>query len=306
MITKTCEDIPNYRFDNIIGSGSFGTVYKAYDFNNFQYVAIKRSMKLGSLVSREFLILREVSECDQCIRLLDIFYSITEDNMCIQHLVFEYLPENLSRYIKFRYRSLNPLSYKEIALIMQQILLGLDFIHSKNITHRDLKPENIVIDPNTLKVKICDFGSAKKITNNKNTPYIVSRYYRAPELIFCNSKYNSAIDIWSAGCIFIELFAGIPAFIGKTEGDQFIKQASVLGPPSLEDMEKLTKSMDFSSNVIIKAMMIKKKGNFEEFFKNCPCPQDAADLAAKMLKYDPETRPSAKECLKHQFFTHKS
>ena len=86
MITKTCEDIPNYRFDNIIGSGSFGTVYKAYDFNNFQYVAIKRSMKLGSLVSREFLILREVSECDQCIRLLDIFYSITEDNMCIQHL----------------------------------------------------------------------------------------------------------------------------------------------------------------------------------------------------------------------------
>lgn len=58
-----------------------------------------------------------------------------------------------------------------------------------------------------------------------STPYIVSRYYRAPELIMCNTKYGTEIDVWSAGCILLELFARKPIFMGKDEGDQYIKQA---------------------------------------------------------------------------------
>jgi glycogen synthase kinase 3 beta len=62
---------------------------------------------------------------------------------------------------------------------MYQVLTGLEYIHSKDITHRDLKPENILLSENG-EVKICDFGSSKVIDQNgKNTPYIVSRYYRA-------------------------------------------------------------------------------------------------------------------------------
>ena len=78
---------------------------------------------------------------------------------------------------------------------MKQILNGLKSIHFKNIVHRDLKPENILMNGN--KVKICDFGSSKFIyKNTKSTPYIVSRYYRAPELLLGLNTYNHKIDIF--------------------------------------------------------------------------------------------------------------
>ena len=301
---KTHLEIPNYRFESTLGSGSFGTVFKAIDLNNNQLVAIKRSLKSGSLVSREYIILKEISDCNYCIKLLDIFYTLNEDNLCIQNLVFEFIPDNLSRFIKFRYKSLSPFMYREIVMIMRQILLGLKDIHYKKIIHRDLKPENILINPDTFELKICDFGSAKRILNEKNTPYIVSRYYRAPELIFCNNKYNSAIDIWSAGCIFIELFTGVPPFIGKSEGEQFIKQAIVLGPPTNEELNKLAQNNNLRNNIILKkALFIQRKGNFAEYFRNCSHAAHAADLAQHMLNYDPDKRLTAEQCLEHQFFT---
>ena len=294
--------VPNFRFESTLGSGSFGTVFKAFDIANNRLVAIKRSVKLGALVSREYLILKEVTECEQCIKLLDIFYTINDEGMCIQNLIFEFFPETLSKYIKLRYKSFNPFTYREIAAIMQQILQGLEYIHSKNITHRDLKPENIVIEPSTLRLKICDFGSAKKITDERNTPYIVSRYYRAPELIFCNSDYKSSIDIWSAGCIFIELFTGVPPFVGKSEGDQFVKQATVLGPPTSDQLSKLARNRRLNRNIICKALRIRKEGNFLEFFKNSQHPGNAADFARAMLCFDPDCRLNAKQCLSHPFF----
>ena len=85
---------------------------------------------------------------------------------------------------------------------MYQLLNGLKEIHSLSIAHRDLKPENVLLSKDGI-IKICDFGSSKVINElGKNTPYIVSRYYRAPELILCVTDYDVSIDIWAAGCIF--------------------------------------------------------------------------------------------------------
>ena len=92
-------------------------------------------------------------------------------------------------------------------------------------------------------VKICDFGSAKLLSEKKNTPYIVSRYYRAPELILACSDYTEKIDIWAIGCIFAEFMTLRPLFPGKTEGSQLIEQIAILGLPSKETMHKMSKQI---------------------------------------------------------------
>ena len=70
-------------------------------------------------------------------------------------------------------------------------------MHELGIVHRDLKPENILLKSEKT-VKICDFGSSKILdeVNHMNTPYVVSRYYRSPELILASNKYDASIDIW--------------------------------------------------------------------------------------------------------------
>ena len=113
-------------------------------------------------------------------------------------------------------------------------------MHVKGIVHRDLKPENVLLkapkgvlgnnqiaqNPLNYRIKICDLGAAKVLDTKPsrlNTPYVVSRYYRAPELIMGSHLYDSAIDVWAAGCIFFELLAGIPVFPGENEGMQILE-----------------------------------------------------------------------------------
>lgn len=121
----------------------------------------------------------------------------------------------------------------EVRKFMKQIFEGMKYVHSKNVTHRDLKPENILLTEDGI-IKICDFGSAKVLDDegSLNTPYIVSRYYRAPELILACSDYTNKIDIWAIGCIFAELLTLRPLFPGKTEGSQLIEQVAILGLPT--------------------------------------------------------------------------
>ena len=107
---------------------------------------------------------------------------------------------------------------KEIWSMVGQILQGLKEVHELGISHWDLKPENVLMNDEGI-IKICDFGSAKVIDKTgKNTPYIVSRYYWAPELILGVSSYTEKIDIWAVGCIFAEMITQKPLFPGKSEG----------------------------------------------------------------------------------------
>lgn len=100
-------------------------------------------------------------------------------------------------------------------------------MHELGISHRDLKPENVLIKNG--QVRICDVGSSKVlddpmyVPNPMNTPYVVSRYYRAPELILGTNRYNHSIDIWATGCILFELLTKRPLFPGDTEGLQLVE-----------------------------------------------------------------------------------
>lgn len=98
---------------------------------------------------------------------------------------------------------------------LYQILRGLKFIHSANVIHRDLKPSNLLLNAN-CDLKICDFGLARPTAENEfMTEYVVTRWYRAPELLLNSSDYTAAIDVWSVGCIYMELMTRKPLFPGK-------------------------------------------------------------------------------------------
>lgn len=291
---------PNFTFQELIGSGTFGQVYKVYDNNSMQHLAIKRTLKKGCIVSREFKILQEVQNCPYCVHLLDIFYTLKQSDL-IQNLVFEYFPTSLGKVLRKNFPDRSRLSNLEILCIFKQILKGLEYIHSRSIVHRDIKPDNILMTLEfPYQVKICDFGSAKKISE-KSTPYIVSRFYRAPELIFCAEKYDGKVDVWSAGCLFLELFTGFPVFRGSTDGDQFVQIAQIIGPPSREDAMVLT-SMRITPQAKAKIIAIGKKQNLIELFSDHPNPEIVENLALKMLEWNPRKRFTASDCLSHPYF----
>ena len=128
--------------------------------------------------------------------MIDIYYSKQEDGKRIQNIVFEYCSKDLEEVIKQAKELGKPIPGAEIKDYMRQILTGMAFVHSQGICHRDLKPENILKNDDGV-IKICDFGSAKVMKKDGlNTPYIVSIYYRAPELILACSDYTNKIDIW--------------------------------------------------------------------------------------------------------------
>lgn len=90
--------------------------------------------------------------------------------------------------------------------------------------YRDIKPHNLLVDPVRHILKLCDFGSAKAFVKGEpNVAYICSRFYRAPELILGATDYTTAIDVWSAGCVFAELLTGHPIFPGISGVDQLVE-----------------------------------------------------------------------------------
>ena len=111
----------------------------------------------------------------------------------------------------------------------------------KNVMHRDIKPQNLLVDPTCHILKVCDFGSAKKVVTDPedvkgSVPYICSRYYRAPELMFGSKTYGTAIDIWAAGCVIAEMLHGDVLFKGEMAHSQLIEVIKKLGSPTEEQI----------------------------------------------------------------------
>lgn len=116
----------------------------------------------------------------------------------------DYYNENLYQSIKRK--EMNSTLTK---LYSYQLLRGLNYLTMQSIAHRDIKPQNVLVDRNKGKVVICDFGSAKQLIKGEaNLAYICSRCYRAPELIFGATDYTSQIDVWSLGCVIVEMING--------------------------------------------------------------------------------------------------
>ena len=174
------------------------------------------------------------------MRVLGTF-STTEDKNQYLNIVMDSYECDLYSHIK---SSKKPLPTMEIKLLTYQAFRGLLYIHSLGICHRDIKPHNLLLKEGQL--VICDFGSAKILTNEPNLPYICSRCYRAPELIFGATHYSTMIDIWSLGCVILEMLHGVPLFIGESSIDHLIEIIKVMGTPTKTQVIEMNPDYDLN------------------------------------------------------------
>jgi len=176
-----------------------------------------------------------------------------------------------------------------------QMFRSLAYIHGLGICHRDIKPQNVLVDTNIHKVVICDFGSAKKLQPGETSvAYICSRYYRAPELILGEEQYNTAIDIWSVGCVVAEMFLGEPIFPGNSSKDQLLKIMQILGTPTTQEVTEMCKKSK-AKLPQIQGSGLKKK------FRSGTNPL-VIDLLQKVFAYSPKKRLKPLEILQHPYF----
>ena len=200
---------------------------------------------------------------------------------------------NLYEAIKDRKKFL---SEKKAKSWIYQTLKALEFMHRNGIFHRDIKPENILLRKD--QIKLADFGSCKGIFSKPPfTEYISTRWYRSPECLLTDGYYNYKMDIWGLGCVFFEILTLVPLFPGDDEIDEVNKINSILGSPSEELFEKFVQNSSHRNQFNFE---FQKGTGIQRYLTHVS--SATCDLISKMLTYDPDKRPTAKQCLNHKCF----
>jgi serine/threonine protein kinase len=191
------------------------------------------------------------------------------------------------------------LTDEHLAYFVYQILRGLKYIHSAGVLHRDLKPSNLLVNSN-CDLAICDFGLARGVDASASDPlteYVVTRWYRAPELLLGWRHYTAAVDVWATGCILAELVRRKPLFAGADFPDQLRLIASGIGSPPLDQMPWLSdKARSFAQK-----LGGRSHGSWASLLRNKTSNALLMDLIDRMLQWNPATRITVDEALAHPF-----
>lgn len=296
-----------YCLNQVIGEGAYGVVASAQDVVTGDEVAVKRIKRvldtypMATRILRELKFLRLLRGHNNVIEIKDILVPSDRDRFNDTFVVFELMPCDLSRVIL----STAPLNAANIKYLMFQLLRGIQYLHTAGVLHRDLKPSNILVD-GRCSLKICDFGLARAAFRSENdsdmvlwTDYVATRWYRAPELIMPQANnYGTAIDVWSAGCIFAEMLLRKPLFSGSDELDQLRQITDFTGTPSLAVISRLRNP---KAQQYLKSIKPRPGADIHSIFPRDSDPQ-ALQLIKAMLEFDPDKRISAHSALMTEYF----
>lgn len=282
-----------------IGRGAYGIVCSAINSETKEEVAIKKITNAFDNRIDAKRILREIKllchmDHENIVKMKDIIPPIDKEKFNDVYIVYELMDTDLHNII----RSKQALTDDHCQYFLYQLLRGLKYIHSANVLHRDLKPSNLLLNAN-CDLKICDFGLARTTSETDfMTEYVVTRWYRAPELLLNCSEYTAAIDIWSVGCIFMEIMQRDTLFPGKDYVQQLTMITELLGSPDDSDLGFLRSD---NARRYVKQLPHVPKQPFSQKFPNMA--PVAIDLAERMLVFDPAKRITVEEALNHPYLS---
>lgn len=286
-----------YEMNKVKGKGSYGLVAAYKDNEKNKKVAIKRMHKVEDMIDakrmlREIRILNEFKHENIINQERVIFVENPTLQFGEVYLVSNQMDVDLNTLIK---KSKDELTDDHIQYIMYQIFRAMKYVHSAEVIHRDIKPSNILANE-SCDIRICDFGFARGEAEDL-TEYVVTRFYRAPEVMLSNQKYSTAVDIWSIGCSFFELITGKPQFQAKNYLELVKMMIQVLGKPSPESLKFITNEHALSYITKLQDFPKKKATQGVSY-----CNDKALDLINKCLEFNPSERISADDALKHPYF----
>lgn len=324
-----------YALKKEIGQGAFGTIFLAVDTttlgtNECQQYAIKRISNTFSDPVVALQTLREIELLNHLKphrNIISIFEILADGDGTFEtfqnaYLVMELMGSDLQRVIN----SSQPLQRRHHRWFMFQLLLGVHRLHSAGILHRDLKPSNLLVD-GSCNLKIADFGLSRAVGEDASnigvkgedeavsgslTEYVVTRWYRAPELLLTTGQYDWGVDIWSVGCIFAELLNRKPLFPGDNYVSQLRMILQTVGCNAEDAVDFVNKGdvrsffegacekadMDGGVNLVEMVEHPKNRGQgaVPEFS------EVEIDLLKKLLLLNPSSRITAAEALNHPYF----
>ncbi|MFS7964833.1 putative mitogen-activated protein kinase CMGC-MAPK family [Helianthus anomalus] len=280
-----------------VGRGAYGIVCSMLNSETNEMVAMKKIMNAfdnymdAKRTLREIKLMRHLDH-ENVIAIRDVVPPPVRREFSDVYIATELMDTDLHQII----RSNQTLSEEHCQYFLYQLLRGLKYIHSAKVIHRDLKPSNLLLNAN-CDLKICDFGLARPNADNDfMTEYVVTRWYRAPELLLNSSDYSAAIDVWSVGCIYMELMNRKPLFPGKDHVHQMRLLTELLGTPSESDLGFI-KNED-AIRFIGQLPRHPRKSLPDTFPHVHPL---AIDLVEKMLTFDPAKRITVEEALAHPY-----
>uniref|UniRef100_A0AA96NLI5 [RNA-polymerase]-subunit kinase n=1 Tax=Phyllostachys edulis TaxID=38705 RepID=A0AA96NLI5_PHYED len=279
-----------------IGQGTYSSVFQARNLETGRLVALKKvrfdSVEPESVrfMAREIQILRRLQRHPNVVGLEGL---ITSRSSCNIYLVFEYVDHDLAGLT-----SAPDVTFSEpqIKCYMRQLLLGLEHCHARGVMHRDIKCANLLVS-NDGELKVADFGLANLFSPAAQplTSRVVTLWYRPPELLLGATAYEPSVDLWSAGCVFAEMYARRPILQGRTEVEQIHKIFKLCGSPP----DDYWRGASMSHAAVFRPQH-PYESRLRDTFRSMP--DTTFHLLSTLLSVEPAARGTASSALVSEYF----